>query len=193
MERRGFLLAFVPGLVAAAGERQTPLTPGAADIKHKIHLIDSGRARRGSTIVFPQNELNDFTRWRLPQLVPQGAREPRIEIGNGIATGHLLVDFLKMRQANGVETPWLISKMIQGERPLTVHARIDSARGHATVHVDSVELSEVTVSGGALDFLINTFFLPVFPEAKINKPFALADGIERIEAVPGQARVVMKR
>ena len=93
----------------------------------------------------------------------------------------------------GVETPWLISKMIQGERPLTVHARIDSARGHATVHVDSVELSEVTVSGGALDFLINTFFLPVFPEAKINKPFALADGIERIEAVPGQARVVMKR
>lgn len=193
MERRGFLLAFVPGLVAAAGERQTPLTPGAADIKHKIHLIDSGRARRGSMIVFPQNELNDFARWRLPQLVPQGAREPRIEIGNGIATGHLLVDFLKMRQANGVETPWLISKMIQGERPLTVHARIDSARGRATVHVDSVELSGVSVSGGALDFLINTFFLPVFPEAKINKPFALADGIERIEAIPGQARVVMKQ
>ncbi|MGH9613756.1 MAG: hypothetical protein ACRD4P_11810, partial [Bryobacteraceae bacterium] len=126
MERRSFLLAFLPGLPAAASETQPALTRGAADVKHKIQLIDSGHARRGSTIVFPQNELNDFARWRLPQLVPQGARAPSLEIGKGTATGHLLVDFLKMRKADGADTPWLISKMIEGERPLTVQTRIES-------------------------------------------------------------------
>lgn len=103
-----------------------------------------------------------------------------------------MVDFLKLRHAQGESTPWLISKLIEGEKFVRVNARIQSANGRATVYLQRVEISGLGVSGSTLDFLIRTFFLPLYPNAKINEPFELQDGVDRIEVVPEQARVVIR-
>ena len=39
-------------------------------------------------------------------------------MGSGTATGYALVDFLKLQHGAGIETNWLISKLIQGEKRL---------------------------------------------------------------------------
>ena len=70
---------------------------------------------------------------------------------------------------------------------------IQSARGRATVHVTRVEIGGLAVSGASLDFLINTFLLPLYPNAKIDEPFALAHGVDRIEVTPAAARVYMRK
>ncbi len=70
---------------------------------NKLDSIDSGRARPGSVVEFTAAEWNAWVQVRVPQLV-EGVRNPRIELGTGTATGSALVDFLKMRQAEGIAT-----------------------------------------------------------------------------------------
>lgn len=143
--------------------------------------------------VFTAADLNAWIRFKVPQVVPEGLRQPRLELGYNSATGYALVDFLKVRKGAGVETNWLVAKIIQGEKPVRASARIQSANGRLTVYLQRVEISGLAVSGGTLDFLIQTFFLPFYPNAKINEPVELADGIERIETTPAEARIYMKR
>lgn len=126
-------------------------------------------------------------------VVPDGLRQPRLEMGNNSATGYALVDFLKMRHAAGGETNWLISKLIQGEKRLTATATIQSGKGLATVHLARVEIGGLAVSGATLDFLIDTFFRPLYPDAKIDEPFELSDRVDRIEVTPTEARVYIRK
>ena len=161
-------------------------------VDYKLNLIDSGRARRGSTIVFTPAEMNAWARSRVP-LMYQGIRDPNLQLGMGTATGSATIDFLKMRQAEGVATNPLIAKLIEGERALKVSVQLDSAGGRATAKLTRLEISGITVTGAPLDFLVNQFFLKMFPDAKVNQPFDLRDNIDRIELRPDSVRVTIKK
>ncbi len=171
----------------------SPATDPASLARAKLRLIESGRARPGSTFTFSPRELNAYARSELPSIVPEGVRQPHLELGHGVASGYALVDFLKLRRAQGSSTPWLIAKLIEGEKAVKVDARIESASGQATVYLQQVEISGLAVSGPTLDFLIKTFFLPLYPNAKINEPFELSDRVDRIEIDPAQAKVVIRK
>lgn len=100
---------------------------------------------------------------------------------------------LYLNHAQGEKTPWLLAKLIEGEKLVKVNARIQSSHGQATVYLQRVELSGLAVGGSTLDFLIHTFFTPLYPDAKINEPFQLHDGVDRIEVVPTEARLLTIR
>lgn len=174
------------------------LTLSAADpvydsARKKLDLIEAEQVPKGSAFNFPVAEVNAWARVRVPEIIPEGIRDMRVEIGAGTATGSATVDFLKMRQAQGQTTGWFLTKLIEGERPLKVSVRIESAGGRCTVFLTRVELSSVSANKTVLDFLIKTFFLPLYPEAHINEPFDLDYNMERIELRPGLARVVIKK
>jgi hypothetical protein len=186
----GRVLTLAPvlaAIVAAATD------PAALNVTRKLDLIQSGQAKPGAVFVFTSAELNAWARIKAPLVVPDALRDPRLEMGNGSATGYALVDFLKMRHAAGVETNWLISKLIQGEKRILAKATIQSANGRATVHLERVEIGGLAVSGATLDFLIDTFFRPLYPDAKIDEPFELSDRVERIEVTPAEAKVYIKK
>jgi len=178
------LLAAVTPLFAA--------NPVLDRVDYKLNLIDSGRARRGSVIVFTPAEMNVWARSRVPQMY-QGIRDPGIVLGMGTATGSATIDFLKMRQGEGVATNPLIAKLIEGERPLKVSVQLESAAGRATAKLTRLEISGIAVTGAPLDFLVNQFFLKMFPDAKVNQPFDLRDNIDRIELRPDGVRVTIKK
>jgi len=170
---------------------------GGADLplrraENKLDRIESGHARPGSVIVFTPAEMNAWARGRVPQMY-QGIRDPSVQLGNGTATGSAFVDFLKMRQGEGLDTNFLIAKLIEGERPLKVSIQLESAHGRATAHLTRLEISGVAVTGATLDFLVNEFFLHLFPDAKVNQPFELHDNMERIELRPDGVRVTMRK
>lgn len=169
------------------------MDPQAARVSRKLDIIQSGHAKPGAVYVFTPAELNAWARVKVPTVVPQGVRQPRLELGNNSATGYALVDFLKVRQGSGVETNWLVAKLIQGEKPVKVMARIRSANGQATVTLERVEIGGLGVSGSTLDFFIHTFFMPLYPNAKIDEPFELADRIDHIQVTPAAARVYIKK
>jgi hypothetical protein len=166
--------------------------PAFARAESKLDRIESGHARSGSVIVFTPAEMNAWARGRVPQMYP-GVRDPTVQLGAGTATGSAFVDFLKMRQGEGLATNSLIAKLIEGERPLKVSIELESSHGRATAHLTRLEISGVAVTGAPLDFLVNEFFLHLFPDAKVNQPFDLHDNIERIELRPDGVRVTMKK
>ena len=167
--------------------------PAAANVSRKLDIIQSGKARPGSVFVFTSADLNAWVRFKAPMVVPEGLREPRLELGEGSATGYALVDFLKLQHGAGIETNWLISKLIQGEKRVLATARIQAVNGRATVHLVRVEIGGLAVSGATLDFLIDTFFRPLYPDAKIDEPFELSDRVDRIVVTPAEARVYIKK
>jgi len=179
------LVLAIPGAILAAD----PLFESAWN---KLERIESGQAKRGSVIVFTPAEITAWARGRVPQLL-EGIREPHVQLGMGAATGSARVDFLKMRQGEGLGTNPVIAKLIEGERPLKVSVRLDSSDGHATAYLTGVELSGITVPRPVLDFLVKDFFLPLFPDARINQPFELRDNIDRIDIRPDGVRVAIKR
>ncbi len=180
-------------LVLTASALLAAADPVAVSVGKKLDFIESGQAKPGSVYRFTSTELNAWVRVKTPTVVHDGFRQPRLVLGNGEATATALIDFVKVRQASGVETNWLVAKLIQGEKLVTARASIQSAHGQATVHLVRVEIGGLAVTGAALDFLVRNFFLPFYPDAKIDEPFPLAGKVDRIAVTPAEARVYIRR
>lgn len=159
---------------------------------NKLDAIDSGRARPGSVIEFTSAEWNAWAQVRVPQLA-EGVRNPRIELGTNTATGSALVDFLKIRQSQGIATNPVLAKLMDGERPVKASVRVDSGGGRCTIHLMRVEISGIAATGRVLDLLVSTLFEPLFPEAKIDQPFELGGNVDRIDIRPAGVRVTIKK
>jgi len=161
--------------------------------KRKFELIESEKLRPGSRVTLSPSELNAYVANELAESAVQGVRNPRVELGEGSASGAALIDFLKLRQATGNQPGWLMSKLLAGEKPVRVTARVRSGAGRATVDVERVEISGVVIDGKTLDYLIQNFLLPQFPEAKVGQPFQLAHRVDRLEVKPNAVGVVVGR
>ena len=85
-----------------------------------------------------------------------------------------------------------MSKLLDGERPVEVTAHIRSGGGRATVDVESVKVSGVTIEGRVLDFLIHNYLLPNYPDAKVGQPFELSHGIDRLDVKPALVDVLIR-
>jgi hypothetical protein len=180
-------------LVLAASALLRAADPAAASVIRRLDLIDSGKASPGAVFRFTPAELNAWVRVKAPTIIHEGFRQPHLALGNNEATATALIDFIKVRHASGVETSWLVAKLIEGEKFVKARATIQSAHGHATVHLLRVEIGGLAVTGAPLDFLVQNFFRPFYPDARIDEPFALAGNVDRIEVTPAEARVYIRR
>ncbi len=172
------------GLAALGGASNDYLSA-----KRKFDEISSDRLRPGTRVTLSLGELNAW----VAEEAPGGVRNTRLAVtAPGVAAGSALVDFAKLERSQGGQPGWLMSKLLEGERPVRVTARIRSGGGQATVDVDRVEIAGVQIDGRTLDFLIRNFLLPMYPEAAIGRPFDLGHRIDRLEVQPAAVTVVTK-
>ncbi|MGC9950856.1 MAG: hypothetical protein ABSF64_31200 [Bryobacteraceae bacterium] len=174
-----------------------PLLPTAASdyqaVVHKFSLIEHDRLRPGSRVVLTPSELNAYARQEVAEVAHDGVRDPRLELGPGTATASALIDFGKLRRSQGKPPGPIMSYLLDGERPVTITARIRSSGGTATVDVQEVQISGVTIEGRMLDFLIHSYVMQAYPGAKVGQPFALGHRIERLDVQPSAVGVVIGR
>lgn len=164
-----------------------------ASIKNKFQKIEKGQVKAGSRVPLSTAELNEYVKVELPKVAPPGIRNPAVHLqGNNLATGRARIDFVKLRSAQGKPPNWFLKTLLQGEHEISVTARVESGGGKATVHLEKVDLEGIPISGSALDFLVQNYLLPNYPDAKIGKPFALNYKMDRLEVAPGTAWVVMQ-
>jgi hypothetical protein len=159
--------------------------------KRKIELVQEDKAKPGSRVWLSLAELNAYGKNAALTAAPQGLRNPRLELGNGAAAGSALIDFLKVRQIKGPAPNALVAWFLSGERPVRAEARIESGHGRATVRLQKVTVSWLTAQGAVLDFLIENFLLPFYPQAKIGTPFDLKHNVDRFEISPAGVNVVI--
>jgi hypothetical protein len=158
--------------------------------KRKFDLIDSERLRPGATVTLTAGELNAY----VAHEAPPGVRNTRLQIVRpGEAVGSALIDFAAVRRGQGHPPGWIMSKLLSGERPVTVAARIVSSNGKATVEVSRVEISGIQIDGKTLDFLIQNVLLPLYPNAAVDRPFDLGHRIDRLDIQPAAVGVIIGR
>ena len=168
------------------------LTSSTSDYRaavNKFSLIEHDRLRPGTRVDLTARELNAY----VEEKVPDGVRNPHLDLGPGTATGSALIDFNRVRRAQGKPPSLLMSYLLEGEHPVTVTARIHSAGGTATVDVQSVEISGITIQGRMLDFVIHNYLQSIFPDAKVGQPFALSHHMERWDVQPSAVGVIIGR
>jgi hypothetical protein len=183
---RWLLLAVtVPTLFAA--------NPLADSAQKKLDSISDGKLKPGAVVSLSPAEINAWIHEKAVKAFPEGIRNEHIELGSGTTDGSALVDLAKIGKAKGQEVNSLIARLIEGERPLKVSIRVESANGRATVFLSQVELSGVVLEGSILDFLIKHIVQPRYPDMKINQPFDLDFNMDRIEIQRSGVRVVIKK
>jgi hypothetical protein len=181
------MVSLIAALWAAA---LLPAADNYATAKAKIDQIQSDRVPPGSRLSFTAGELNAYVEHEVP-MVTDGVRQPRLEFwGPGIAHATALIDFAKLRTSEGHPPGWLLSKLLEGERPVAVTARIQSGGGQATVDVQRVEISGIAIDGTTLDFLIQHFLLALYPDAVVGRPFPLDHGMDRVDIQTGGVTVL---
>jgi hypothetical protein len=162
---------------------------GYTSAKQKFELIESGRLRSGARVVLTPAELTEYAEHELPT----GVTNPRLQIvSGGVVTGTALVDFGKVRRAQGYKPGWLMSRLLDGARPVRVTARIESGAGHAKVTVQRVDVGGLEIDGSTLDFLIENFLIPMYPDAAINRPFELGHRIDKLDIQPAAVGVLIR-
>lgn len=159
----------------------------------KFQQIDKGRFKPGTRVPISSQELNAYVQAELPKVAPAGVRKPVVKMqGSNTATGTALIDFVKLRSAQGKPPGFLLRTLLGGEHEVQVTTKVRSANGKATVDLQRVQVSGVEISGSALDFLVQNYLIPNYPDAKIGEPFALPKHVSRIEVEPGVSYVVTK-
>ena len=162
-------------------------------VKRKFDQIERKQVRSGTRVPITAGELNAYVQTELPRYAPQGFRNPTVELqGGNTATGRALIDFVRLRSAQGKPPNWLLRQLLEGEHEVAVTAAVRSANGSAVVDVKRVEVAGVPISGAALDFLIRNYLIPNYPNAAIGRPIQLGYRINRLEVHPGVAYVVMQ-
>ena len=158
--------------------------------RQKLDRIESDKLRSGTRVELTAREV---TAW-VEKEAPQGVRNPQVQlVAPGVARGTALINFNKLQRAQGYEPGWLMSKLLDGEHPVAVTARIRSSNGRATVDVDRAEISGLVIDGKTLDFLVQNFVMPYYPDAAIGRPFELGHRIERLDVEPASVGVVIGR
>ena len=183
--RRLLLFAVTASFVFAAD-------PLAGSAQKKLDSISDRKLKRGAIVTLSPREVNAWIHEKAVKAFPEGIRNDHIDLGPGTTDGNALVDLTKISRTKDGVNP-LIARLVEGERPLRVAIRVESANGRATVFLTHVELSGVAIDGSILDFLIKHFVQPRYPDIKINEPFDLDFNIDHIEIQPSGVRVLIKK
>ncbi len=132
----------------------------------------------------------EWTQWAQRE-APEGIHQVKLLFGAGRITASANINFLQMQSASGQTPGWLVSSLLEGERPVTVQARILSSAGKARVDVESLQIAGTTVEGKALTFLIHQYVRFQYPDAKVSEWFPLGYRMDHFEIAPHAAVVVI--
>ncbi len=179
-------------LIASGTAAVRPASP-LHSAHSKIALIEYDRARPGAVITLDGVELAAYANEQAGIIAPGAVRGLTLTLTPGHAEATAYINFLKVRQAGGESDNWLVQQLLDGERKVTIRVKFSSQPKQERVDVERVEVEDVFVQGNTLDFLLRQFVIPSFPDAQVNRWFALGHNIERLDVKSGEATVVIAR
>ena len=152
--------------------------------KRKALMIEADRVPPQGALTFTPGEVNAYAAEEARKEVPEGLRQPKLVLGSGRITGSAMIDFAEVQTARGNPPGMLLALLLRGERQVTVDVAVQSSEGTARMDVRSVTVGGATLSGRALEMVIEYYVLPRFPDAAIGRPFALRHNVKQISVTP---------
>jgi hypothetical protein len=161
----------------------------------KLKSIEMNRWPSSRAISFSASELLALGMSELSRDAPGAVSRPSLKLQTGGGVTSAVVDFdrlQKLSHSGSSGTNWLMSKLLTGQRDVSVSVEITSAKGLMTVHPTEVTIGGAAARGAMLDFLINHLVLAYYPQAVINRPFRLSNNLDRVSVTPGGVTVYRK-
>ncbi len=121
---------------------------------------------------------------------PAGMSNVRIHSRPAVVEGMAQVDFDELTGGKYASNPLMM--LFSGTHDVRVVAQATASRGRGSVRVDSVYLDDVKVPRAALEYFINQYLKPKYPEAGLNAAFAMPERIDSAIVGDGQITFIQK-
>jgi hypothetical protein len=183
------LLLLLPLLVAFPQRTATAANPATQSAKRKIEHIESNAQARppdSTPTVLTEDEVNAYINSGAVRL-PKGVQRVRMEGAPGVVTANTVVNFDQITQGSRSMNPLLM--LFSGVHDVQIAAHAHGERRQGYVHVDRVAIDNVEVPQVALQFFIDHYIKPKYPEVGIDTRFQMPDRIDT--AVVGQQKLTI--
>ena len=186
MQRRELLLASF-GILGRVN-----LAEAAESVpRRKLNLLEQDLAPAG-WVTFSAKEVNTLAAEEIPKQGITGVTRPYVELGRNSAIGSARIDFARIRESSG-EPPGPLVRLLGGEKDVSVAVNFRSSAGTVQIDVTRVTINGLAIEGRLLDWLVENYLLPLYPTAKIGKPFEIGFHVEHIEVSPARVRLRIVR
>jgi hypothetical protein len=173
-------------LSAVAGTQQQPSASGTQAMYHaaassaeaKFRHIEENSRRTPpdqTPTVLNEREINAYLSSGRVQL-PVGVRSVRFTGQNGVVEAVARVDFDAITAQSQSSNPLL--SLFSGIHDVHAVAHASGSGGQARVHIDSIEIDGVTVPRMALQFFIDRYLQPKYPNVGMDSIFNLPERID---------------
>jgi hypothetical protein len=162
-----------------------------SSIQRKMDDIVKERTKPGERIHMSLREMNAYLYAQAQAIAPKAVHNTKVELAESSGTVSAMVNFLELNKARGGQANWLMEKMLDGERYVTVSVHVLSEHGKARVNVDRVEVGGAAISGAPLDYMIQNYVLPQFPNSKVDQWFTMDHHMDHFEIHQSGATVVI--
>jgi hypothetical protein len=162
-----------------------------SSIQRKMDDIVKEHTRPGDRIHMSLREMNAYLYAQAQAIAPKAVHNTKVELAEGGGTASANINFLELNKARGGQANWLMEKMLDGERFVKVSVHVLSDHGKARVNVDRVEVGGAAISGAPLDYLIQNYVVPQFPNAKVDQWFTMEHHMDHFEIHQSGATVVI--
>ena len=168
-----FSLSFAAQQTPASGQHRL-----ADSLQSKLdHIRSNGERPRPdqSPTVMTEEEINDYFASGRVKL-PQGVKKVTMEGHSGLVTGQTLVDFEEIRAGQHSSNPLL--SIFTGTHNVRIEADASAAGGQGKVHVRTVSIDGIDVPRIALEYFINKYIAPKYPNVGMDSTFILTNKID---------------
>jgi hypothetical protein len=125
--------------------------------------------------VMTEDELNDYLASGRVQL-PQGVKKVTLQGRSGMVEGFVTVDFDELRAGQRSSNPLL--SIFSGRHMVHIEGNASGSGGQGKVHVSSVAIDGIEVPRMALEFFVEKYITPKYPNVGIDSQFQLPNKID---------------
>jgi hypothetical protein len=162
----------------AASSTQAMYNAAAASAEAKFRHLEENARRNPpdqTPTVLSEREINAYLSSGHVQL-PIGVRSLRFGGQNGVVEAVARVDFDAITAKSQSSNPLL--SLFSGVHDVHAVAHGSGSGGQARVHIDSVEIDGVSVPRMALQFFIDRYLQPKYPDVGMDSVFTLPERID---------------
>jgi hypothetical protein len=150
----------------------------AASLQAKLdHIRDNGEQVRPdqTPTVMTEEEVNDYLNSGRVQL-PQGVKRVTLQGQSGVVTGFVNVDFDEIRSGQHSSNPLL--SIFTGKHDVRIDGDAAGSGGQGKVHVRAVSIDGFDVPRMALEFFVQKYITPKYPNVGLDSQFKLPNRID---------------
>lgn len=195
--RSAFAYIVIAGFAIASWSQAASHTQAAYDAASRsaeqkfAHIEENGKLAHPdpTPTVLTQSEVNSWFSSGQADL-PKGVHRLQLQADPGIIHGTADVDFDQVTGGRYSANP--LMSLFSGMHQVTATAHAQGVNGMGKVHIDSVSLDGVAVPRMALEYFVDHYIHPKYPNLGIDSSFKLPDKIDQAEVGSHQVTVIQR-